>query len=282
MPTHFSRISLMSLLHRSHASLIYPSLRACFIQKLKHAVITPILKKPGLDPEDPSSQRPIAGLSYISKLIEREVYIQSTPHLKALNLLPLRQSAYRVNHSTETTLLCLYNDLLLTADVGKASAFLDLTAAFDTIDHGNLLNCLSHCCGIGSEALNRFSSYLSGRSQCIRVDDCLSASVDVHYGLPQVSVGGSPLFSIISSTLSSYTQADDIIIDQYSDDTSASKTFELLLDNSDQTTTIASLGSWTDRYATWLWITMSSSPYRKLHFSMLSRRTVIGKSHCYL
>ena len=50
-----------------------------------------IVMQPGLDPEDPASQRPIAGLSYLSKLIEREVYIQLTPHLNAFNLLPLRQ-----------------------------------------------------------------------------------------------------------------------------------------------------------------------------------------------
>ena len=202
----------------------------CFPTTLKHAVITPLIKKPGLDPEDLANHRPIAGLSFLSKLIERVVHRQLSTHFRAFHLLPDRQSAYRTNYSTETALLGLYNDLLCNADADLATAvcFLDLTAAFDTIDHNILLDSLATRCGIAADALLWFSSYLSGRTQCVRVGDCLSSSVPVPVGVPQGSVNGSILFILLVSALPEQTATDGVTIDQYSDDTNGRITFKLL------------------------------------------------------
>ena len=202
----------------------------CFPTTLKHAVITPLIKKPGLDPEDLANHRPIAGLSFLSKLIERVVHRQLSTHFRAFHLLPDRQSAYCTNYSTETALLGLYNDLLCNADADLATAvcFLDLTAAFDTIDHNILLDSLATRCGIAADALLWFSSYLSGRTQCVRVGDCLSSSVPVPVGVPQGSVNGSILFILLVSALPEQTATDGVTIDQYSEDTNGRITFKLL------------------------------------------------------
>ena len=118
-----------------------------FPSSLKHGIITPLLKKkPILDRYVLSNFRPVSNLSFLSKLIERAVLMLLIEHLSKFSLLPVHQSAYRANHSTETALLSLFDDLLTTADQKDASALvlLDLSVAFDTIDHQILLERLSH------------------------------------------------------------------------------------------------------------------------------------------
>ena len=87
-------------------------------------------------------------------------------HLSSNNILDDGQSAYRPCHSTETALLSLFNDKLMTVDAGDASAllFLDLSAAFDTVDHEILLHRLTNHCGVTDTAVNWFCSYLTDRT----------------------------------------------------------------------------------------------------------------------
>jgi len=88
------------------------------------------------------SYRPISNLSVLSKLLERLVARQFLAHLNSNGLLPRFQSAYRAHHSTETAVLKVLMDILLAVDAGDLSALvlLDLSAAFDTVDHGILLH----------------------------------------------------------------------------------------------------------------------------------------------
>ena len=83
--------------------------------------------------------------------------------LNKFSLLPSTQSGFRIGHSTETALLKLYNDLVLSADSGKSSILLglDFTAAFDTVDHSLLLDVLEKSFGITDSCLKWFDSYLS-------------------------------------------------------------------------------------------------------------------------
>ena len=82
----------------------------------KHALVTARLKKPTLDPADPNSFRPISQLSFVSKLVERAVAVRFVNHCDQNGLLPVRQSAYRRHHSTETAVLIVYNDIVRAVD----------------------------------------------------------------------------------------------------------------------------------------------------------------------
>ena len=134
--------------------------------------------------------RPITNLSFVSKLIKRVVSSHLDEHLALYDLLSPSQSAYRAGLSTETALLALQNDLLLAASRsdGCVVLLLDLSAAFDTVDHGILIDRLSSHCGLGGTALSWFASYLSGRTQSFVIDGVFSHPVDVIYGVPQGSV----------------------------------------------------------------------------------------------
>jgi len=110
----------------------------------KQAIVFPRLKKPTLDADDINSYRPISNLSFISKLVERVVASRFVAHAEYNKLFPSRQSAYRRHHSTETAVVSLTNDIILAIDSGKVAALvlLDLSAAFDTVDHTTLLEVL--------------------------------------------------------------------------------------------------------------------------------------------
>ena len=145
--------------------------------QFKQAVVTPMLKKPGLDPNDLKNFRPVSNLPFISKILEKVVLTQLQKHLSENDLLEIRQSAYRKNHSTETALLSVVDGLLRNADDRLVSvlALLDLSAAFDTLDHPILLQRLETTFGISGTVLHWFASYLEGREQSVKADNVLSS-----------------------------------------------------------------------------------------------------------
>ena len=108
---------------------------------LKQALVTPILKKQGLDARDLRNFRPVSNLPFVSKILDWVVLLQLQSHLCANSLLKIRQSAYRKYYSTETAVLSVLEGLLTKSDQELVSvlALLDLSAAFDTLDHAILL-----------------------------------------------------------------------------------------------------------------------------------------------
>ena len=140
-------------------------LKSCKLDQL-----TPLLKKPSLDHNFASSYRPISNLPVLSKLSERLVLNRVMSYLNNSNLLPTHQSAYRRHHSTETAVTKVYSDILGAADDGKLSLLilLDLSAAFDLVDHSILLKRLESTYGFDGLTLECFKNYLSDRSFNVR------------------------------------------------------------------------------------------------------------------
>ena len=120
--------------------------------------------------------RPVSNLTFLSKV----------EYLAANDLLDPRQSAYRAHHSTETTLVKVQSDLLMAVDGGCAAflVLLDLSAAFDTIDHNILLSRLHTTFGISDVALAWISSYLRDRVQCVQVKGVSSSGKEPAPGSP--------------------------------------------------------------------------------------------------
>ena len=173
--------------------------------KFKQAVVTPLIKKSSLPADELKSYRPVSGLSFMSKLVERVVAKQLTEHIHAHNLDNAFQSAYKAGNSTETALLSMKNDIHLSLARGEPSALvlLDLSAAFDTIDHSTLLSRLQTWFGVTGSVLDWFSSYLQERYQSIKIGSTLSEACRLLFGVPQGSVLGPLLFSLYTSPLNS-------------------------------------------------------------------------------
>ncbi len=109
------------------------------------------------------------------------------------------------SHSTETALIRVTHDLLLSSDRGCISllVLLDLSAAFDTINHNILLNRLENYVGINGSALAWFKSYFSDRHQFVAVNEEVSYRPQVQYGVPQGSVLGPLRFTCYPWEISS-------------------------------------------------------------------------------
>ena len=120
-------------------------------------------------------------LTFLSKLIEKVIARRLFAHLQDNGIMEKFQSAYKTKHSTETALLRVYNDVMFCIDQGKGCilVLLDLSAAFDTVDHAVLFNRLEHSLGISGTALSLLKSYLQGRSQCVQIDGITSEFADL-------------------------------------------------------------------------------------------------------
>ena len=189
--------SLTDLFSSSLASGIFPQ---CF----KSALVTPILKKRSLDHNDLNNYRPVSNLCFIAKILEKRDLSQVSSYLNSHNLYNTCQSAYRPGHSTETALLKVVNDLLLSPSKGNISvlALLDISSAFDTIGHPILVHRLHTDFGSTYAVLQWFSSYLTGRTHCVSLSNHCSAFSPVHSGVPQGSVLRPTLFTMYFKPLS--------------------------------------------------------------------------------
>ena len=150
------------------------------------------MKKSGLDPNVLKNYRPVSNLPFISKVLEKVVDKRLERHLTDNKLHEGFQSAYQKFNSTESALLKVQNDILQSLDNNCVTVLvlLDLSAAFDTIDHQTLLRRLENLFGITDKPLAWMSSYLSDRFQTVCVDGKLSSPVHMKYSVPQGSVLG--------------------------------------------------------------------------------------------
>ena len=124
------------------------------------------------------------------------MFARLSDYLNRFNLLPSSQSAYRAGHSTETAVLKVATDIWEAMDNGKVTllGLLDLSAAFDTVDHDILINRLKLSYGISGRVLQWLESFVRGRTQTVTFESSQAVTTNLQYGVPQGSVLGPLLF----------------------------------------------------------------------------------------
>jgi hypothetical protein len=192
----------------------------------KNAIVRPLLKKPHLD-KIASNYRPVSNLCFVSKVIEQVVNLQLSEHLAKNSLCEELQSAYRPHCSTETALLKIFDDALISMDNRQAVfvTLLDLSAAFDTVDHDTLLRRLKCSFGIGSTALRWFSSYLKGRTMQVIIHETVSELFELHCSVPQGSILGPRLYTQYTQFVGLLARIVLLCYHGYADDTQLLKAF---------------------------------------------------------
>ena len=154
-----------------------------FPTELKLSFVRPSIKKLNVGSDQFPNYRPISNLAFLSKTIERTAVSQMEPYLVGNDLYPKIQSAYRKFHSTETALLKVSNDILRAVDQHQevVLVLLDLSSAFDTIDHEILLDRMKSRFGFDGNALRWFKSYLENRVQSVKIEDFIMVSRRARY-----------------------------------------------------------------------------------------------------
>ena len=193
----------------------------------KNAVVRPLLKKSGLDPVL-KNFRPVSNLAFVGKAAEKAVIEQLINHCTTHQLLPVNQSSYRKYHSTETALVKVHNDILTSMDNQEVTflILLDLSAAFDTINHSLLMNIVENDFGITGLAKKWLASYLGNRQQRITIKGCFSDYFLVNSGVPQGSCLGPVLFLLYASGLFNVASRHRTNIHAYADDTQVYLSFK--------------------------------------------------------
>jgi hypothetical protein len=228
IPTSLLKECLPSLLS-SLTQIVNTSISSCSMPTtLKMATVTPLIKKPDLDPEEKKNYRPVSNLPFLSKLIEKVIVKQLEVHMADNRLHARYQSAYRKHHSMETALIRITDDLLSAMDNSKLVMLilLDQSAAFDTVDQGMLLHRLEDSYGITGSALKWLTSYFKDRKQAVLISGQQSEPKDLETGFPQGSVLGPFKYPSYTSPLFDIAKKYDISMHMYADDTQVYVCFE--------------------------------------------------------
>ena len=188
-----------------------------FPDELNIAKVIPIFKKD--DPTLFKNYRSISQLYTISKIIENIIFTQLSLYFNENKLIFDNQYGFRPKHSTEYAALELVDIIITQMDKKEVpiNIFLDLSKAFDTIDHTILLAKLRY---YGNDtALLLLKSYLKNRKQYVEFEDTKSESLPITVGVPQASILG-PLLFIIYIYINDFSQASSIFkFLIYADDT---------------------------------------------------------------
>ena len=219
---------ILTSLLKEHISILLPTITkmvnlslqtVVFPTEWKLAFVKPLIKKPGLA-TTLKNCRPVSNLCFISKISEWAVISQQKEHMEHNCLLPILSSAYRQGHSTESALLKVHADILhnMKQQMVTLLVLIDLSAAFNTVDHPILFQCLEKQFGFHDSVLSWYKSYLSDRKQCIILKRTWSNTFDLPFGVPQHSCLDPILFTQYASFLFSIFSKHSVCAHAYADD----------------------------------------------------------------
>ena len=185
--------ALTHVINLSISSMTFPNV-------WKLAKVIPLLKKG--DPLCPSNYRPVALLSVLSKVLEKVVFMQVVEYMESNNLIHPSHHGSRARHSTCTAIIEMYDRWVESIEKGEMAGvmMIDLSAAFDLVDHQLLLQKLE-LMGFEKSVIVWMWSYLHTRSQCVYVDGKFSDFKSVNVGVPQGSILGALLYILFVNDL---------------------------------------------------------------------------------
>ena len=196
-----------------------------FLEDWKTAIVRPLLKKLNLA-LILKNYRPVSNLSFLSKIVERCMLSQFIDHCECYELIPDFQSAYRQNYSTETSLIKMTNDILIAMDKQQVmmTAILDLSAAFDTVDHDVFLSIMKNCFAIEGTAIRWLQSYLAPRGFKVCINNKYSTTKDLTFSVPQGSCAGAQLFTAYCAPIGLQV-SENTTLNGFADDHSLRKAY---------------------------------------------------------
>ena len=238
-----------------------------FPDRLKIARVFPVYKKG--ETTNPGNYRPISLLTSISKLFEKIVFIQLYDYFKKYKLFFESQYGFREGHSTEYASLELIDRIMNDIENRNISIaiFLDLSKAFDTLDHKILLHKLNYY-GIKNTEYKWFSSYLENRTQYVEINNVKSNMLNITTGVPQGSILGPLLFLIYVNDINYTTSYFKFIM--YADDTTLLSTLQS--NNSEYHTSLTAVNTNLEIVTQWLTLNKLSLNVAKTKFMLFQAR----------
>ena len=219
--------SAMNELLPLYVNLVNKSLGEGTMEGIKHSEIDPLLKKQGLDIDIKKNYRPVNNLAFLSKLTERIVSKRIDEHMEKNGLFSKEFFGYKKYHSTEMMMVGVADEVLSGFDEDKCTVmlFLDLSAAFDTIDIDRMVEILADEIGLSGTALQWCKSFLSNRTQRVKINGQYSEQLTIKYGTVQGSVLGPKFFNIYVRSQPRIFRSCGFNTTAFADDSNGRKTF---------------------------------------------------------
>ena len=220
LDSHSIKIAADVIARPIHHLVCLSIIQCKFPTAWKLSTVIPLHKK-GSKLEQ-KNYRPVAILSPLSKILEKVVYQQLYTHFSKNNIFDNNLHGYRTNHSTQTALVTMFDRWVRASSIGQVSGvvMIDLSAAFDLVDHNLLLSKLQ-IYGVQKDFTSWVSSYLGNRQQAVWLDHALSEFIDCDVGVPQGSILGPLFFLIFFNDLPNLIKSS---VDTYADDTTLTAT----------------------------------------------------------